>query len=125
MKGLTRTLPSDLKEKTKSPVSLDQKIVPWIVRHAAYIMTRCKVQPCGRTALQRIKAQRSHRPMIPFGEAVLFKIPKTKAKVGDFEDRFEKGIWLGLTVQSGENIVGTPEGVFRHHQMFARPKVVS
>ena len=43
----------------------------------------------------------------------MFKIPKTKRRLGDFEDRFEKGIWLGMTVQSGEHIIGTPEGVFR------------
>ena len=27
--------------------------------------------------------------------------------------RFEKGIWLGTTVQSGENIVATGDGVYR------------
>ena len=42
----------------------------------------------------------------------MFKIPLTKRKLGDFEDRFEKGIWLGMTVQSGENIVGASQGVF-------------
>ena len=43
----------------------------------------------------------------------MFKIPKTKTKVGDFEDRFEKGIWLGMIIQSGENMVATSEGVYR------------
>ena len=43
----------------------------------------------------------------------MFKIPKTKTKVGDFEDRFEKGIWLGMTIQSGENRVATSEGAYR------------
>ena len=43
----------------------------------------------------------------------MFKIPKTKRKIWDFEDRFAKGIWLGMTVQSGENIVATGDGVYR------------
>ena len=33
--------------------------------------------------------------------------------MGDFEDRFEKGVWLGMTIQSGENIVGTSDGVYK------------
>ena len=113
VKGLIRTLRADLQDKIKAPIHLDSNIVPWIVRHAGYILTRCRVHPCGRTAMQRMKGQKTHRPILPFGEAVMFKIPKTKTKVGDFEDRFEKGIWLGMTIQSGENIVATSEGVYR------------
>ena len=113
VKGLIRTMRADLQEKTKHRVALEDPIVPWMVRHAGYVLTRCRVHPCGRTSLHRMKGQKTHRPMIPFGEAVMFKIPKTKRRLGDFEDRFEKGIWLGLTVQSGENIVGTLEGVYR------------
>ena len=44
---------------------------------------------------------------------MLFKIPKTKRRLGDFEDRFEKGLWLGMTIQSGENMVATDDGVYR------------
>ena len=113
VKGLIRTLRSGLKTTSGSKVSLESSIVPWIVRHAAYILTRCQVMPCGRTALTRIKGQKTHRPLVAFGEAVLFKVPKTANRVGDFEDRFQKGIWLGMTVQSAENIVGTADGAYR------------
>ena len=51
--------------------------------------------------------------MIAFGEAVMFKVPVTKRRVGDFEDRFEKGIWLGMTVRSQEHLIGTLDGVYR------------
>ena len=90
--GLIRPLRADLKHKTKSTVALDSNVVPWLARLADYIITRCRVQPCGRTVLHRIKGQRTHRPMVPFGEAVLFKMPKTNTRIGDFEDRFEKGV---------------------------------
>ena len=113
VKGLIRTLRADLQDKIQSKITLDSPIVPWLVRHVGYIMTRCRVHPCGRTSMHRMKGQKTHRPMIPFGEAVLFKIPKTKRRIGDFEDRFEKGIWVGMTVQSGENIVATGDGVYR------------
>ena len=113
VKGLIRTLRADLQDKLKEPIDLDSPVVPWMVRHAGYILTRCRVLECGRTALHRMKGQKSHRPIIPFGEVVMFKIPKTKRRLGDFEDRFEKGVWLGMTVQSGENIVATSDAVYR------------
>lgn len=113
VKGLIRTLRADLQDKIKEPIDLDSPVVPWLVRHAGYILTRCRVLECGRTALHRMKGQKSHRPIIPFGEVVMFKIPKTKRRLGDFEDRFEKGVWLGMTVQSGENIVATSDAVYR------------
>ena len=113
VKGLVRTLRADLQDKIKKPVNLDSPIVPWMIRHAGYVLTRVRVHPCGRTSLTRMKGQKTHRPMLPFGEAVMFKIPMTKRRIGDFEDRFEKGVWVGMTVQSGENIVATKDGVYR------------
>ena len=90
VKGLIRTLRADLQDKIKAPTRLDSNIVPWIVRHAGYILTRCRVHPCGRAAMQRMKGQKAHRSILPFWEAVMFKIPKTKNKVGYFEDGFAK-----------------------------------
>ena len=43
----------------------------------------------------------------------MFKVPVTKRRVGDFEDRFEKGIWLGMTIRSQEDLIGTQDGVYR------------
>ena len=113
VKGLIRTFRASLQEKIGSVVALDAPVVPWIIRHAAYVITRCKVHDCGRTSLTRMKGQKSFRPLLPFGETVMFKVPKTRRRIGDFEDRFEKGVWLGMTVQSGENIVATTDGVYR------------
>ena len=47
------------------------------------------------------------------GETAMFKVPETRRRIGDFEDRFEEGVWLGMTAQSGENIVATTDGVYR------------
>ena len=48
-----------------------------------------------------MKGQKTFRPLLPFGETVMFKVPRTKRRIGEFEDRFEKGVWRGMTVQSG------------------------
>ena len=51
--------------------------------------------------------------MFEFGENTWFKIPHTKHQPGTFEQRFERGTYLGFIIRSGEHVVGTEEGVFR------------
>ena len=111
--NMVRTLRSFLSRKIGQSVKLDMKIVPWLVRHASYLITRCRVRAHGKTALQMIKGRTSLTELIPFGERILFKIPKTGQAVGSFEDRWEEGIWLGCTVRDGMTLVGTPMGVFK------------
>ena len=120
VKGMIRTFRAFLKEKTGQVVRLDDPIVPWIVRHAAYTITRCRVGEDGKTALQRIKGRKVSAPMIPFGETVLFKLPKVPRMPGDFKDRFETGTWVGCTTRSGEHLVATPGGVFKVSSVIRR-----
>ena len=113
LKGLIRTLRSALEEKTEQKITLSHPIVPWMVRHAGHLITKCRVRSNGRTSYQMMKGRRSNAKMVPFGEAVLFKIPKTQYKVGSFEDRWEQGIWTGFVMRTGEHLVATEKGVFR------------
>ena len=110
VKGMIRTFRCHLEEKTGKPIRLDDAIVPWIVRHAAYVITRFRVGEDGKTAMHKIKGRKIHAPMIPFGETVLFKLPKVPRMPGDFKDRFEIGTWVGCTVRSGEHLVATEGG---------------
>ena len=70
-------------------LNLDMSIVPWMVRHAAYLITRCRVRSYGKTSLQLMKGQKSLTELVPFGEIVMFKIPKTSQAVGSFEESWE------------------------------------
>ena len=72
-----------------------------MVRHAGHLITRFRVRENGRTSYQMMKGRRSNSKLVPFGETVLFKIPKTEKKIGDFEDRWEQGIWVGFIIRSG------------------------
>ena len=113
LKGLTRTLRSALEEKVGGKIHLDNPVVPWLVRHASHLITVCRIRDNGRTAYQLMKGRRTNAKMVPFGESVLFKIPKTASRVGGFEDRWESGVWLGFVMRSGEHLVGTSQGVFK------------
>ncbi len=59
--------------------------------------------------------------MVPFAEVVLLKIPKTQHRVGDFEDRWHRGVWVGFVMRSGEHLVATDKGVFRVSTVMRRP----
>jgi len=122
VKGMIRTLRSALEAKIGEPIKLDAPIVPWIVRHAAYILTRCRVLPDGRTAMQKMKGRTVNVPWVPLGETVLFKLPKVPNMPGDFADRFEMGVWVGCTIRSGEHLVGTDKGVFKVSSVIRRPE---
>ena len=84
-----------------------------MVRHAAMLITRYWIKPSGKTSYQLIKGRRGNTKMYEFGEAVWFKIPKTKRPPGKFEEQFECGTYLGFVVRSGEDLVATKDGVFK------------
>ena len=120
VKGLIRTLRSSLEAGIQAKIKLSDTVVPWIVRHAAYIITRCRIGPDGKTAMQKIKGRKVNMPWVPFGEVVLFKLPKVTNMPGDFQDRFESGVWLGCTIRSGEHLIGTPRGVHKVSSVMRR-----
>ena len=112
-KGLTRTMRSALEAKTGTKIRLEDPIVPWMVRHAAQIINVCRVREDGQTAWQKMTGRRFHSKMVPFAEMVMFKIPKTKHRVGSFEDKWEVGCWVGIVPRSGEHLVATDTGVYK------------
>ena len=120
VKGLIRTLRSSLEANAQTKIKLDDSVVPWIVRHAAYIITRCRIDTDGKTAMQKVKGRKVNTPLVPFGETVLFKLPKVMNMPGDFQDRFESGVWLGCTVRSGEHLIGTTRGVYKVSSVMRR-----
>ncbi len=121
-KGLVRTMRSALEESIEDKTHLDDPVVPWMIRHAAHLITRSRTRENGRTAYQMMKGRRCNGKLVPFGEVVLFKIPHTQHSIGDFEDRWEREVWLGFVMRSGEHLVGTAKGVFRVSTVMRRPE---
>ena len=111
VKGLIRTLRSALEANIDEKVHLEDPVIPWLVRHAGHIITMSWVRKNGRTAYQMMKGRRSSAKIVNFAETVMFKIPKTQSRVGEFEDRWDEGVWVGFLMRSGEHLVATPSGV--------------
>ena len=102
--NMVRTLRSDLESRLGKNITLNMNIVPWIIRHASYLITRCRVRSHGKTSLQLMKGRTILTELVPFGETVLFKLPKPGNAVGSFEDQWEEGIWIGSTIRDGMSI---------------------
>ena len=111
--GMVRTLRIAIELETSRHIGVKHPIVPWMVRQAGQLVTQTTVRSNGRTAYENIKGYHSVTPVAEFGESVIFLHLKTKKSPGKFEDKWREGVWLGVTLTSGESIVGTPEGVFR------------
>ena len=96
--------------------------MPWLVRHAGHLITRCWIRPSGRTSYQLIKGRRANCKIVPFGETVLFQVPHTKTKPGKSEEQWDYGMCVGFVIRSGEDLVATPDGVFKVSTVRRRPR---
>ena len=75
-----------LEQRIGSAVRLVMPSIPWMVRHAGYLITRCRVSPSGRTFYQIMKGGKSNAKHVELGEVVHFKTLHTQFKIGKFED---------------------------------------
>ena len=113
VEGMVRAPRFSLEEKLEIKLAVDSPVIPWLVRHAGHLITKCWVRASGKTAYEMIKGRMSNAKLVAFGEAVLFRVPHTKTKPGKFEEFWEHGVYLGFVVRSGESLIGTPDGVFK------------
>ena len=82
------------------------------MRHAAQSINRYLVGKDGKTNYRRLKGKNYGGQTTEFGEAVWYLKPKTKG-INKFENRWDTGIWLGTRDESGEHLIGLPDGVIK------------
>ena len=61
---------------------------------------------------QRLRGEKLHPDLIEFGECVHY-LPLSHLELGKAEARWKDGVFLGIRLESGEKLIGTPEGVFK------------
>ena len=96
-------------EQSLGKFSVTHKAFPWLVLHAADVLTKLKVRPDGLTAYEAIKGREFSGVMLEFGSVVLFKA-SAKVSGSIMEPRWRRGIWLGKRLGTEEHVVGTPDG---------------
>ena len=90
----------------------DSCIMPWLVEHAANLLTLFELGEDGENPYQRLRGKKLKMELVEFGEMVLF-IPLDIKKHGELEPRWSYGGDLGVILVSGTVFVGTEEGGFK------------
>ena len=102
--GLVRCFRIYLREKAKMEITTESPLLPLLVGHCGWTLSRYAVIADGRTGYSRLKADISI-----FGDAIWYKLPKT-ADLTKLDDRWRIAIWLGKSVRSDEHIIGLETG---------------
>ena len=89
----------DLSSRVGSPISVHSPVFPWIVEHATDLLNKCHVPSDGKSAYERLKRRQHRGVLLPFGTAVMFKVPG-----GVMTERWHLGTWLEI-VSIQKNIV--------------------
>jgi len=79
LKGDAMTLKSSLEEKVGLQVTPAMNLWPWLVRHAAWSRARFGVNSNLRTAYEDALGSQYAGQILPFGEAVMFKVPHSSS----------------------------------------------
>ena len=110
--GQVRALLQQVTISYNLTLSVQHPILPWIARHAAWLLNRYAIHNDGQTSYQR-RWQKDHKaPLCEMAETIQYMIPTTRAQP-KMEPRFFKGIWLGRDTMTGESIIGIPGKIIR------------
>ena len=101
-----RTLTAQLKNNYKlNIISINHPIMPWVIRHAAYLLNRHAIHNDGKTSYFRRWNKEHKTPLCEFGETIQYMVAHHK-KMPTLESRLYKGIWLGKDTMTSESIIG-------------------
>jgi hypothetical protein len=70
---MVRVLKLALEGRVKSKVSVTHKVFPWLVEHAADILTKFVVGRDGRTAFERARGHKYTGEMLEFGTPIMHR----------------------------------------------------
>ena len=109
VESLVRTYVAELEASHAVKIGASALILPWLVRHAAFVPTRCIVEADGRSSWARLRGREYSDALAAIGETVDFKL--VGAVQGKLEPRRGPGVFLGRRDDSDEIIIGTPGAV--------------
>ena len=107
--GVARAIWLALEEHLGENAASDSILLAWVVRHAAWSLTRYQVRSDGRTSHVRIFGKAYSGEVLPFGERVLYKF--TAAPTGNVDQKWAHGIWVGKAPLTDEHLILTENGV--------------
>ena len=118
--GQVRTLKAQLEANYDISITSQHPIIPWLVRHAVYLLNRYATHADGNTSFYRRWNKQHRTPLCEFGETVLYQLPNVK-DLPKLENRFLPAIWLGKDTASGETLLGIATKVIRARTIKRQP----
>ena len=112
VEGQLRTLRSAFEDRTGSKVKLSSCIFPWMVIHAANLISLYEIGKDGKVPFQRLRGRKMHPDMVEFGECVHFQ-PLDYKSMGSAEIRWKDGVFVGIRMHTGEKLVATSDGIYK------------
>ena len=97
-----------LENLLREKLSNDSILLAWLVRHAAWSLTKFQVKNDRRTALLRVSGK-AYTSQLPFGERVMYE--HTAVPSGNLNHRWGHGIWIGEAPMTDECIILTENGI--------------
>ena len=94
-------------------MALDHKLLPFLVRHCAWLITHYQVKSDGKNPYERLRGRAYQVQVAEFSEVAHFRDTGKAADTPKLDDRWSVGLWLGKSVASDEHNVGTSAGVRR------------
>ena len=110
VRGLLRTCLAVIKDKVSFDVTTRSPMLPWTIRHAAWVLPRYNVRR--DDTVQKIRGQKYRKEILPLGKQVLARRPG--ANVYQLLQPWVTGFLLGRDTLSDEHLVGTADGVMRN-----------
>ena len=95
-------------------------LLPYAVRHGAWLYTKFAVGPDGKTPWEALRGQAFHGALAQFGEKGMYLRPEAQ-RPGKLAQKFAVGVFLGREDRTGQVMVGAAERVLRSRKFLRLP----
>ena len=96
-----------------------EKLLPWIVRHSSWLLSRFQTHTDGNTSYKAIHGYVYSSQIFPFGQTVLVKAGRAAHPT---EIDWLDGIWVGRVSKSDEHLVLTERGAIYSRTVRPHPQ---
>ena len=111
LQGQIRALRLDVEERLGSVVGVTSQCLPWLVRHASWLLNRFQRRQNGATAFENLKRVSYNKPLLQIGERCHWL--EAERITHKYDPRWGIGVWLGRHTASDAHLIGTPGGVIQ------------
>jgi hypothetical protein len=120
VEAMIRVMRTDLHARYGVAITANMAVWPWLVRHASWTLARFQPKASGNTPYRDAYDSNYDSEIVPFGETVLFRIPRPghrglggKKRQHRADADWKRGVWCGRLDETNEHVLITPEGRHR------------